>query len=180
MAHDRDPTTSWIADPRDEEPTLSVELPKRRVMHRIDVTPPADIANVPTRAVIRADGEERVVDLDGSGRFEPLPGRRFTITFSRPGDDVFTLGIGELRLRSARLKVPLNGAGRTGAICGFGPPLVVDGIEIPTRVSKAGSARSPRRVSWRCGPAAPGSGWPRDSTGSCCSPPSSSSRCRSR
>ena len=154
MAHDRDPTTSWIADPRDEEPTLSVELPKRRVMHRIDVTPPADIAQVPTRAVIRAHGEERVVDLDGSGRFEPLPGRRFTITFSRPGDDVFTLGIGELRLRSARLKVPLNGAGRTGAICGFGPPLVVDGIEIPTRVlGRLGAVAAAGQLAVRpCGP----------------------------
>ncbi|MET0524776.1 MAG: alpha-(1-_3)-arabinofuranosyltransferase family protein [Nocardioides sp.] len=154
MVHDRDPATSWIADPRDPEPLLTVELPERRRLHRIDVTPPADIADVPTRAVIEANGEERVVDLEGDGRFEPLEARNFTITFSRPGDDVFTLGIGDLQLRSARLKVPLNGAGRTGAICGFGPPLVVDGIEVPTRVEgRIGAVAAAGQLAVRpCGP----------------------------
>ena len=154
MVHDRDPATSWIADPRDPEPPLTVELPERRRLHRIEVTPPADIADVPTGAVIEADGEERVVDLQGDGRFEPLEARNFTITFSRPGDDVFTLGIGDLRLRSARLKVPLNGAGRTGAICGFGPPLVVDGIEVPTRVQgRIGAVAAAGQLAVRpCGP----------------------------
>ncbi len=154
MVHDRDPTTSWIADPRDPEPTLSVELPERRLLHRIEVTAPADIANLPTRAVIEADGEERVVDLTGSGRFEPLRASSFTITFSRPGDDVFTLGIGDLRLRSARLKVPLYGAGTTGAVCGFGPPLVVDGIEYPTRVEgRIGAVIAAGQLAVRpCGP----------------------------
>ncbi len=52
MVHDRDPSTSWIADPRDPEPPLTVELPERRRLRRIEVTPPADIAEVPTRAVI--------------------------------------------------------------------------------------------------------------------------------
>ena len=135
MAHDRNPTTSWIADPRDTEPTLTVELPSRRVVHRIEVTAPADIADLPTTATVSAHGEERVVDLQGSGEFEPLAGSRFTITFGTTDEDVFTLGVGDLRLRAARLRVPLDGAGRTGAICGFGPTLVVDGIEYPTRVN---------------------------------------------
>jgi arabinofuranan 3-O-arabinosyltransferase len=154
MVHDRDPTTSWIADPRDPEPTLTVELPERRRLHRIELSPPADIADVPTRAVISADGGQRVVDLEGDGRFEPLEARDFTITFSRPGDDVFTLGVGDLRLRSARLKVPLNGAGQTGAICGFGPPLVVDGIEVPTRVEgRIGAVAAAGQLAVRpCGP----------------------------
>ena len=134
MVHDRDPTTSWIADPRDAEPTLTVELPERRELHRIEVTAPADIADLPTRAVVSANGEERVVDLQGRGEFEPLSARRFTVTFGTD-EDVFTLGIGDLRIRSARLRVPLDGAGRTGAICGFGPPLMVDGVEHPTRVN---------------------------------------------
>ncbi len=134
MAHDRDPTSSWIADPRDNEPTLTVELPSRRVVHRIEVTAPADIADLPTTATVSAHGEERVVDLRGSSVFEPLAGRRFTIAFGTTDQDVFTLGIGDLRLRAARLRVPLDGAGRTGAICGFGPTLMVDGAEHPTRV----------------------------------------------
>ena len=134
MAHDRDRTTSWIADPRDPEPTLTFDLPSRRLVHRIVVTAPSDIADLPRTATVSAHGEERVVDLQGSGEFEPLAGRRFTIAFGTTDQDVFTLGVGDLRLKSARLRVPLDGAGRTGAVCGLGPRLVVDGVEYPTRV----------------------------------------------
>lgn len=135
MVHDRDRRTSWVADPRDREPTLRFELPAPRELRRIEVARPARIAEPPTEAVIRAHGEERVVDLSGSGEFAPLRARRFTVTFRSDDEDAFTLGASEVRLRAGWVKVPLDGATRTGAVCGFGPPLVVDGVEHPTRVT---------------------------------------------
>ncbi len=63
MAYDGDPTTSWIADPRDREPTASVDLGRVRTMSSISVQQPAQIAEAPTLAVISAGAETRTVDL---------------------------------------------------------------------------------------------------------------------
>ncbi|WP_036516648.1 alpha-(1-_3)-arabinofuranosyltransferase domain-containing protein [Nocardioides sp. J54] len=140
MAHDGNPATSWVADPRDPEPTLTVDLGEVRTLRRIVVDPPAGVAVRPDRAEIRAttaDGEEvRTADLRGYGGFEPLRARRLTITFSRSVETVggAPLGVGEVRLGGARVAATLDGGGPTGAVCGFGPPLVVDGRTVPTRV----------------------------------------------
>ncbi|WP_205474580.1 alpha-(1-_3)-arabinofuranosyltransferase family protein [Nocardioides sp. SYSU D00038] len=135
MAHDDDPTTSWVADPRDPTPTLTLDLGTPRTFDRIVVDRPAPVAARPTRAVLRTeDGAVRTVDLTGTGRFEPVRASRVEITFARPGDDPFTLGVGEVRLRPGRVAVPLEGAATTGAVCGFGPQLEIDGRRYPTRV----------------------------------------------
>ena len=135
MAYDGDPTTSWIADPRDREPTLSIDLGRQRTVRSLRVEVPAQVARVPTRAVVTAGAESRVVTLGGGeARFEPLRARNLTLTFSRPDDDFYTLGVGEVELSGARLSSPLDGSGLTGAVCGFGPDLVVDGTTLPTRV----------------------------------------------
>jgi len=139
MAYDGDSTTSWLADPRDREPALRIDLGRTRTLRSLSIEAPAPIAKSPTRAVIEAGGESRTVSLGAGGgdaEFEPLRGRRVTITFSRPGDeDFYTLGLREITLANARLTRTLDGAGPTGAVCGFGPTLVVDGQEIRTRVS---------------------------------------------
>lgn len=140
MAHDDNPSTSWVADPRDRSPTLTLDLGATRTLRRLVVTPPAGVAARPDRAVLRAvtdEGEEvREADLSGYGGFEPLRARRVTITFSRsvPAVGGAPLGVGEVRLGGARVGVPLDGGGPTGAVCGFGPQLVVDGKVVDTRV----------------------------------------------
>jgi arabinofuranan 3-O-arabinosyltransferase len=136
MAYDGDPTTSWLADPRDREPSLTIDLGRVRTLRGLRVEAPAQIAEPPTRAVVSAGGDSRLVPLQGDGTFEPLRAREVTLTFSRPGDDeAYTLGLRELTLVGARdVTQPLDGAAPTGAVCGFGPQLVVDGEVVPTRV----------------------------------------------
>lgn len=140
MAYDGDPTTSWIADPRDADPVLTVDLGRERTLRRLSVAPPAGVAVLPDHAVIRAQTAEgevvRDVDLRGFGAFEPVRARTLTLTFSRAADRVAgaPLGIGELRLGGVRTAVPLDGGGPTGAVCGYGPQLVVDGRVVNTRV----------------------------------------------
>ena len=91
-SHDRDPTTSWIADPRDREPTLTVELPERRVAAPDRGDRPCRHRRPPDDATVSAHGEERVVDLTGSGVFEPLAGARLHDHVRPTDEDVFTLG----------------------------------------------------------------------------------------
>ena len=154
MADDGDPTTSWVADPRDREPTLTVDLGRTRTLRSLRIESPAQIAQPPTQAVIRSGDESRTVTLRGEGSFDPLRAREVSITFSRPEDDDFyTLGLRELDLSGARLTQPLDGAGATGAVCGFGPDLVVDGRTIKTRVDgQIGSVVSKGQLAVRpCG-----------------------------
>ncbi|GAA4096021.1 alpha-(1-_3)-arabinofuranosyltransferase family protein [Nocardioides kongjuensis] len=139
MAYDGSDATSWIADPRDTTPVLEVDLGRERTLRRISLTPPAGVAVLPDHAQIRArtaDGEEvREVDLRGFGGFEPVRARRLSITFSRSADRVggAPLGMGELHLGGVRA-VPLDGGAPTGAVCGYGPQLVLDGRVVDTRV----------------------------------------------
>ncbi|WGX94602.1 alpha-(1-_3)-arabinofuranosyltransferase family protein [Nocardioides sp. L-11A] len=140
MAYDGNDATSWVADPRDDEPTLTVDLGRERTMRRLTVSPPAGVAVRPDHAVIRAETADGVVvrraDLTGYGAFEPVRARRLTVTFGRSAGrvDGAPLGVGEVRLGGARFSATLDGGGPTGAVCGFGPQLVVDGRVVETRV----------------------------------------------
>ncbi|CAB4706375.1 unannotated protein [freshwater metagenome] len=139
MAYDDDGATSWVADPRDPAPTLTFDLGRTRRITRLAISPPAPVAVRPTRVELSTDDESRVIDLDtlldGVARFAPLRTDELTLTFSRPGDDTGRpLGVGEVILGPGRLSVPIDGAEPTGAVCGLGPQLVVDGRTRPTRV----------------------------------------------
>lgn len=145
MALDADPATSWIADPRDPAPTLSLDLGRRRTIDAVAVAPPSGTASRPTQVIVTGGGQRRTVDLTGLGlggdeaqpsmvAFRPLTARRVTLAFSREDDSGFPLGVASVRLRGASVASPLDGAAPTGAGCGFGPALVVDGVEHPTSV----------------------------------------------
>lgn len=134
MSYDGDTATSWIADPYDPEPTLTVRFDRPRRVNEIDVVPPAASAAVPTRAVIRGGGETRFVDLGGLGRFEPIVAQRLTISFENPTRGLAPLGVSELYLNPAGRSVPLLGETPTGSVCGYGPVLEVDGVRHLTRV----------------------------------------------
>ncbi|GAA3822183.1 alpha-(1-_3)-arabinofuranosyltransferase domain-containing protein [Nocardioides panacisoli] len=138
MAYDGDRTTSWIADPRDPRPTLRLDLGRVRTIDRVDVLAPGANAVGPDGVVVSArSGGRRVVrhvSLDGYGAMPPVTARRLTLRFTGDPGDGRSLGVGELRLGGARIAVPIDGAAPTGAVCGFGPTLVVDGRRYPTRV----------------------------------------------
>jgi arabinofuranan 3-O-arabinosyltransferase len=116
-------------------PSLDVSYSRPRTMSRIAVSPPPDPGVAPTVAVIRADGEERRVRLDEFGTFEPLRAQRFAITFENPTRGARPIGMSELYLDPDGVTWPLRGARVTGAECGSGPALWVDGELHDTRVT---------------------------------------------
>nr|WP_253945064.1 alpha-(1->3)-arabinofuranosyltransferase family protein [Nocardioides sp. zg-DK7169] len=139
MVHDGDPTTSWIADPRDPRPVLRLDLGRERRIDTLDLTTSGELVSRPRRAVLVGDdGERRTIDLGSSIRvargFEPLRTSTVEITFERAPGAVRPVGISELTLGEVPVTVPMDGSTVTGATCGFGPELVVDGESHPTRV----------------------------------------------
>jgi arabinofuranan 3-O-arabinosyltransferase len=134
MAYDGATTTSWIADPYDPSPTLTITLDRPRTVDRIDVVAPAPSAAVPTTAVVRAGGENRQVDLGGLGRFEAVRAKEFTVTFENPTRGLLPIGLSEIYLEPGGHSVPLYGEATTGSVCGYGPNIEVDGRRYLTRV----------------------------------------------
>jgi arabinofuranan 3-O-arabinosyltransferase len=135
LAYDGNGATSWMADPYDTEPTLTIDFARPTKVSRLGVAQPAQPAITPTQAVIRAGDETRVVELGDFGAFEPVKTRRLEITFSNPTRGLSPIGIGELHLGPKPVTVPFDGATATGAVCGFGPQVEVDGRRFGTRVS---------------------------------------------
>lgn len=135
LAYDGNGATSWLADPYDPQPTISVDFAKPTKVSRLGVGQPARPAVTPTEAVIRAGDEVRLVELGDFGAFEPLRTRHLEITFSNPTRGVSPIGISELYLGPKPVTVPFDGATATGAVCGFGPQVDVDGRRYSTRVS---------------------------------------------
>lgn len=133
MAYDGTPTTSWIADPADPTPTLTVDFSKPVRLDRMNVAPPASPGVTPTRATIVAGTETREVDLGAFGTFEPLTAQRVEVRFSNPTRGSAPLGVGDVHFHGIA-DIPLDGAARTGAVCGFGPNVFIDGTRYLTKV----------------------------------------------
>ncbi len=143
-AVDDNPMTPWIAARGDASPSLDLRWGSPRTISRLQVESSHIDSSAPRTAVIESeDGERREVRLgpDSLGYFEPMRASAVTITFPMPrksptGADLPPLGIGELHLEGLeRLKTPWNPQQQTGAVCGFGPDLVLDGRRYPTRVT---------------------------------------------
>lgn len=133
MAHDGDPTSSWLADHRDARPRLRIDLGEVQNLTEIDVQPPTGQGVLPTRLVLRAGGEVRRVSGRG-GEFAPLAARRLTIVLRGDVPPGRTLGVGEVRLPGSALTRPMDRSDPTGSACGYGPMLEVDGTRVRTQV----------------------------------------------
>jgi arabinofuranan 3-O-arabinosyltransferase len=134
MSYDGNGSTSWIANPLDPNPTLTVDFAVPRTLSRIGVAQPAQPAVTPTEAIVRANGEERVVELGDFGAFEPLRAQRFTIEFRNPTRGLAPIGLSELYLGPRGVTLPFAGSAETGTLCGFGPVVELDGKEYGTSV----------------------------------------------
>jgi arabinofuranan 3-O-arabinosyltransferase len=134
MSYDGNGSTSWIANPVDPTPTLTVDFAVPRTISRIGVAQPAQPAVTPTVAIIRANGEERVVKLGDLDSFEPLRAQRFKIEFRNPTRGLAPVGMSELYLGPRGVTLPFDGAAETGTLCGFGPVVELDGKEYGTSV----------------------------------------------
>jgi len=133
MAYDGTPTTSWIADPADPTPTLTVDFARPVRLDRMTIASPAAPAVAPTEATLVAGPQTRHVDLGAFGTFAPLVTRHLEIRFANPTRGSAPLGVGDVKLNGVA-SVPLDGAARTGAVCGYGPNVYVDGRRYLTKV----------------------------------------------
>ncbi len=134
FVYDGDPTTGWVSADEDGAPTLFFRLAKRRTVSGLTVDPGPD---APVSAVVRSETAIREVDLTGAEddvRFRPLTGRRFEVTFLK-ADGSRRVSVREVGLRGVDLTRPFDAAIPTGAVCGLGPNVLVDGRRVPTRVT---------------------------------------------
>jgi arabinofuranan 3-O-arabinosyltransferase len=140
FAFDGNPDTPWLTASDTDRATLRLSFPGDRVISTLSIArPPGDVL-APASAVIRSGGEEQLVDLDFSDELEPFVARgRLRITFQRPEGVATTdrpMGIGEVEVGGLEgLAADPDWSGSTGALCGLGPEVRVDGVVHATSVS---------------------------------------------
>jgi arabinofuranan 3-O-arabinosyltransferase len=153
FAFDGDPDTPWLADPADDSPALTLSWSGVRTISHLTVDPSGVPAARPVRARIETSAGVRDLDLNGLGFFAPLaaPGG-MTITFYRsPVDSGRPLGVGELRVDGldGLQHTPAPGS-PTGAQCGVGPEVRIDGTVHRTEVTGTlGDILAGRPLTWR-------------------------------
>lgn len=140
FAFDGSGSTAWVSDDDDPSPRLHLRWGERRTLTRLLVTPTAT-AGRPAVAVLRAGDEKRVVPLDGQfsdGSFEPLRTDRVSIELRRASGvgEQRPVGVTELEIDGLQdLRHELDPEMPTGATCGLGPSVTVDGDTVRTRVT---------------------------------------------
>ena len=139
LAFDGDQASFWAASPGDPRPTLRLRWPHRRTLTSINVVAPHGTAVAPARAQLQGNGGlTREVDLgQGTARFAPLHTRRLVIRFEAPATAGSPpVGVAELELDNMDSQVHrIDRSLATGAVCGLGPELVVDGRVYQTAVT---------------------------------------------
>ncbi|WP_162598544.1 alpha-(1-_3)-arabinofuranosyltransferase domain-containing protein [Nocardioides gilvus] len=141
-AVDGDPSTLWVAGRRDTAPSLDLDWGVERTINQLTFDPANISASQPVKAIIEAGDERREVDMtaDALGYFKPITASRAKITFPMAaytpgGDELAPLAIGELNIGGLEeVKAPWSPDQPTGAVCGFGPDVNLDGERYRTKV----------------------------------------------
>ena len=149
-AVDRDLGTGWVADPGDPAPSLTLRLPRARELSGLQfLTDPYLTASRPIEVLLRFDGgppTRSTVDPEGYVRFGARKARTVEVDFAgtRPTVDIDSatgyartapVGVAEVRVLGADdLRKALDLNGQTGAYCGYGPGVRVDGVPADTQV----------------------------------------------
>lgn len=133
FAYDGQPTTSWVSDDGDLYPTLTFRWKRLRTITGINVASGED---APVAAVVTARDHTQRVALTGDTtvaldevrthvlevRFEKAAGSRHVT-------------VPEVQLTGVPVTKPLDPTTTTGAVCGLGPVLYIDGEAVATRVT---------------------------------------------
>ena len=141
-AMDGNRSSAWIAARGDAEPRLELSWGEERTISRISVESSPLLGSAPSKAVIEAQGERREVALGNGalGYFDPITASSVRITFpmqtARPGgEQLAPLSISELHLKGTGKAVAnWDAEEESGAQCGFGPQVELDGTTFETRV----------------------------------------------
>lgn len=138
FAMDGDARSHWLAQPLARSATLTLSTDRPAVVSALSVQASRSVATRPTGAVVSNGTSSREVSLvGGAATFAPLEGQEFTVRFVVDAATVLTapLGVGELVVSGLEDRVyQPDLASATGAECGLGPQLVIDGRAYDTRV----------------------------------------------
>jgi arabinofuranan 3-O-arabinosyltransferase len=149
---DQDLGTGWVAAPEDEHPTLTLKLPVARKLQGMQfLSDPYLAAARPTEVEVRFDGGmPTTLPVTPEGfvtfpdRFKSV--RTVELAFTGTSDLVdvdsatglsrrLPVGVAELRILGANdLRKAIDPKAATGAVCGFGPTVQVDGVPAATKV----------------------------------------------
>lgn len=135
FAYDGQVSTAWMSSPQDRNPTLLLRWGEPQEITGITVLP-GESTEVPTAAVVRAGKRVEEVSLTGDlARFDPpLRTRELDISFVRPPGSERVV-VPEVRLVGTEIARTLDPGTATGAECGLGPNVRVNGVVVPTRVT---------------------------------------------
>lgn len=157
FAHDGDPDTAWRSEPGAEEATLTFTWPGRRTLTSVTALGAAT-GGLPDVVTLRtADGESRRVPLGlGAAEIEPLAADGGVVVELERSDGLGPMTLAELGLGGVGdLRHAPDPAAVTGATCGLGPDVLVDGVRVPTRVDgTVGDVLAGTPLTWEaCGDA---------------------------
>lgn len=135
FAYDGQPTTAWVSDDADPYPTLTFRWQRPRTVRGLTIrTGGVDAA--PVAAVVTAGDRVQRVGLESDTRvpIDPVVTRTLHVRFERaPGSPRVVLP--EIELAGVPVTRPFLADAGTGAVCGLGPVVEVDGREVATRVT---------------------------------------------
>lgn len=133
FAYDGQPTTSWVSAAEDKLPTLRFHWSKVHTVRALTVAATA-AAGAPTVAVVTAGGRTQRVALHGGAvsALKPVRTKSLSVRFERDSDGPVV--VPEISFRGVDVTRPLLADTPTGAVCGLGPRVYVDGTPMDTRV----------------------------------------------
>jgi len=140
FAFDGTAETPWLAEPGADQATLTLRWSGERTVRRLQIDAARVPADEPVRARIESSDGVRDVDLSDFGFFEPLRASGgLSVTFYRPASSRhpdLPLGVGEVRIVGLEgLQHQPSLQSRTGAACGLGPEVRIDGTTYRTSVT---------------------------------------------
>ncbi|KAA1417861.1 DUF3367 domain-containing protein [Nocardioides humilatus] len=133
FAYDNQPTTSWVSDNGDLYPTLTFRWKRLRTITGIKVASGED---APVGVVVTAHGRVQAVGLTGDTTvaLDRVRTRELVVRFEKaPGAG--HVAVSEISLTGVDVANPLPLDTPTGAVCGLGPTVYVDGVAYSTRVT---------------------------------------------
>ena len=147
--------TPWLSEPGADDATLTLRWTGERTVGRLLVDRARVSAEEPVRARIESSAGVRDVDLSDFGFFEPLRARGgLSVTFYRSSSTPrpsLPLGVGEVRLDGLEgLQHQPSPESPSGAACGLGPEVRIDGTTYRTSVTGTlGDVVAGRPLTWR-------------------------------
>lgn len=141
FAHDADLSTRWVSAVGDPAPTLTLAWEDKRTVSGLRIHLGTGPGRLPRTAVLTAAGAEREIVLreDGLVTFPPVQTAEVTLRFPVGAEEtdaaVLPLVIAEVELEGIQdLTHRPDRSARTGAVCGLGPAITIDGRSIDTEV----------------------------------------------